>query len=62
MWRPCALACESSAANLHDLDSAETRASERQISLQDVTFELERSQVALMRATGDLESWALGAK
>jgi outer membrane protein len=53
---------ESSTANLHDLDSAETQASERLITLQDVTFELERSQVALMRATGDLESWALGAK
>jgi outer membrane protein TolC len=53
---------ESSTANLHDLDSAETQASERLISLQDVTFELERSQVALMRATGDLERWALGMK
>ena len=51
---------ESSAANLHDLDNARTQASERLITLQDVTFELERSQVALMRATGDLESWALG--
>jgi len=53
---------ESSAANLHDLDNARTQASERLITLQDVTFELERSQVALMRATGDLESWALGTK
>jgi outer membrane protein TolC len=53
---------DSSAANLHDLDDARTRASERFIALQDVTFELERSQVALLRATGDLESWALGAK
>jgi outer membrane protein TolC len=53
---------DSSAANLHDLDNAQTQASERFISLQDVTFELERSQVALLRATGDLESWALGAK
>ena len=25
-------------------------------------FELERSQVELLRATGDLERWALGAK
>jgi len=53
---------ESSTANLHDLDSARTQASERFITLQDVTFELERSQVALMRATGSLESWALGTK
>ena len=53
---------DSSTANLHDLDNARTQASERLITLQDVTFELERSQVALMRATGDLESWALGTK
>lgn len=49
-------------ANLHDLDNARTQASERFIALQDVTFELERSQVSLLRATGDLESWALGMK
>jgi outer membrane protein len=52
----------SATANLHDLDNAQVQASERFITLQDVTFELERSQVALMRATGDLESWALSAK
>ncbi len=50
---------QSSTANLHDLDNAQTQASERFIALQDVTFELERTQVALMRATGDLETWAL---
>jgi outer membrane protein TolC len=53
---------EASTANLHDLDNARTQASERFIALQDVTFELERSQVALMRATGNLETWALGPK
>jgi outer membrane protein TolC len=53
---------ESSTANLHDLDNARTQASECLITLQNVTFELERSQVALMRATGDLETWALGTK
>jgi outer membrane protein TolC len=53
---------DSSTANLHDLDNARAQASERLITLQDVTFELERSQVALLRATGDLETWALGAK
>ncbi len=53
---------ESSTANLHDLDNAQTQASERLIALQDVTFELERTQVALLRATGGLESWALGTK
>lgn len=53
---------ESSNANLHDLDSARAQASERFITLQDVSFELERSQVELLRATGGLESWALGPK
>ena len=52
----------SATANLHDLDNARTQASERFIALQDVTFELERSQVSLLRATGDLENWALGTK
>jgi len=52
----------SGTANLHDLDNALTQASERFIALQDVTFELERSQVSLLRATGDLENWALGRK
>jgi outer membrane protein TolC len=53
---------KSSTANLHDLDNAQTQASEKLIALQDVTFELERNQVALLRANGNLESWALGTK
>jgi len=52
----------SSGANLHDLDDARAQASERFIALQDVSFELKRSQVELLRSTGDLESWALGSK
>jgi outer membrane protein TolC len=50
---------QSATANLHDLDNAQAQASERFIALQDVTFELERSQVALLRATGDLEAWVM---
>jgi outer membrane protein TolC len=53
---------ESSTANLHDLDNAQIQVSERFITLQDVTFELERSEVGLMRATGELEGWAMGTK
>jgi outer membrane protein TolC len=53
---------KSSTANLHDLDNAQTQASEKLIALQDVTFEVERNQVALLRANGNLESWALGTK
>src|SRR6202046_4376652 len=53
---------KSAAANLHDLDNARTQSGEKLISLQDITFELERTQVALLRATSNLEIWALGAK
>ena len=53
---------KSSTANLHDLDNARTQSSEKLIALQDVSFELERNQVALLRATGNLEAWALGAR
>jgi outer membrane protein TolC len=51
---------DSGTATLHDLDDARTQASERFIALQDVTFELERSQLGVLRSTGDLEKWALG--
>ncbi|HKU26722.1 MAG TPA: TolC family protein [Candidatus Sulfotelmatobacter sp.] len=46
--------------NLHDLDDARAQLSERFIALQDVTFELQRAQLGLMRSTGELEKWALG--
>ena len=49
-------------ANLHDLDVARTQLSERFIALQDVTFELQRAQLGLLRSTGDLEKWALGTQ
>lgn len=51
---------DAGTATLHDLDDARSQASERFITLQDVTFELERSQLGVLRATGDLEKWALG--
>jgi outer membrane protein TolC len=53
---------DAGSANLHDLDDARAQASERFITLQDVTFELERSQVGLLRSTGDLEKWAMGTR
>ena len=52
----------SGTANLHDLDDARSQLSERFITLQDVTFNLECSQLGLLRSTGDLEKWALGGK
>jgi len=51
---------DAGTATLHDLDDARSQASERFITLQDVTFELERSQLGVLRATGELERWALG--
>jgi outer membrane protein TolC len=52
---------DQGSANLHDLDDARTQLSERFIALQDVTFELQRAELGLMRSTGELEKWALGA-
>lgn len=49
-------------ANLHDLDDARSQVSERFITLQDVTFDLQRAQLGLLRSTGDLEKWALGTR
>ena len=51
---------DAGTATLHNLDDARSQASERFITLQDVTFELERSQLGVLRSTGDLEKWALG--
>jgi len=51
---------DAGTATLHDLDDARSQASERFITLQDVSFELERSALGLLRSTGDLEKWALG--
>ncbi len=53
---------KAATANLHDLDNVRTQSSEKLIALQDVTFELERTQIALLRATGSLETWVLGVK
>ena len=51
---------DAGTATLHDLDDVRSQASERFITLQDVTFELERSELGVLRSTGDLEKWALG--
>lgn len=51
---------DAGTATLHDLDDARSQASERFITLQDVSFELERSQLGVLRSTGELEKWALG--
>ncbi|MBV8049845.1 MAG: TolC family protein [Acidobacteriaceae bacterium] len=48
---------DSGTATLHDEDDARNQASERYDTLQDTRFELERARIALLRATGDLNSW-----
>jgi outer membrane protein TolC len=53
---------DAGAVTLHDLDDSRSQANERFMTLQDVTFELQRTQMALLRATGDLEKWALGTR
>lgn len=51
---------DAGTATLHDLADARSQLSERFIAMQDVTLALERSQLGLLRSTGDLEKWALG--
>lgn len=53
---------DAGTANLHDLDDARAQLSERFMTLQDVTFDLQRMQLGLLRSTGDLEKWAMGTR
>jgi outer membrane protein len=52
---------DAGTSTIHDLDDARSQVSERFITLQDVTLELQRAQLGLLRSIGDLEKWALGA-
>jgi len=45
-------------ATIHDADQARTQVEEHYYALQDADFQLERSRITLLRATGDLASWA----
>ncbi|HWR37064.1 MAG TPA: TolC family protein [Clostridia bacterium] len=47
-------------ATARDVESARADASDRHSAYLDATFELYRVQMQLMRATGDLQDWALG--
>jgi outer membrane protein TolC len=53
---------DAGTATPSDLDDARSQVSERFIAFQDVTFELQRAQLGLLRSTGDLERWALGTR
>lgn len=50
---------DAKTATLHELADARTQAAERFLLFQDADFEYQRVRLNLLRATGDLESWAL---
>src|SRR5262249_37352368 len=47
----------SGGANIHDAAGARMEASEKYAAFQNANFELLRARVALLKATGELESW-----
>lgn len=48
---------DAGSATLQDMQDAGDQVNERFNNLQDTNFELEKARIALLRATGDLESW-----
>jgi len=50
---------DAKTGNLHELADARAQANERYLAFQDADFEYQRVRLTLLRATGDLEKWAL---
>jgi outer membrane protein TolC len=50
---------DANTGTLHELADARVQAAERFLLFQDADFEYQRVRVTLLRATGDLEKWAL---
>jgi outer membrane protein TolC len=50
---------DAKTGTLHELADARTQAAERYLLFQDADFNYQRVRVNLLRATGDLEKWAL---
>ncbi len=50
---------DAKTGTLHELADARVQAAERYLLFQDADFEYQRVRVNLLRATGDLEKWAL---
>jgi outer membrane protein TolC len=50
---------DAKAGTLHELADARAQAAERYLLFQDADFEYQRVRLNLLRATGDLENWAL---
>ncbi|HEV2989336.1 MAG TPA: TolC family protein [Candidatus Angelobacter sp.] len=53
---------QSGAATLKDEQSARVTEHDRYVAYIDSVFQLDKTQVQLLRQTGDLENWALGPK
>jgi len=50
---------DAKTGTLHELSDARVQTAERFLLFQDAGFEYQRARMALLRATGDLENWAL---
>lgn len=50
---------DAGTGKLHELADARVQAAERFLAFQDADFEYQRARMSLMRATGELEKWAL---
>jgi outer membrane protein TolC len=50
---------DAKTGTLHELADARVQAAERFLLFQDADFEYQRARMSLLRATGDLEQWAL---
>jgi outer membrane protein TolC len=50
---------DAKTGTLHELADARVQAAERFLLFQDADFEYQRARLSLLRATGDLENWAL---
>jgi outer membrane protein TolC len=50
---------DAGTATLHELADARSQANEQFLAFQDADFEYQRGRLSLLRATGDLEKWAL---
>jgi outer membrane protein TolC len=50
---------DAKTGTLHELADARVQANERYLAFQDADFEYQRARLNLLRATGELEQWAL---
>jgi outer membrane protein TolC len=53
---------QSSTATFHDLEDARTQVRERRDQFLDADLQFNRARIGLLRSTGGLEAWVLGAK